>query len=593
MFTRTVSTDDLTRFKREREDADRQYNDALTALDRALQRLRDVPHPPPPYDEHQLTPLNERWDLLAVKPVDRGWRGRLRSVIWSAVAPLFERQHAFNAALVEHLNRNTSVHREVAASAATTLAFMHEELAKAIEFQSRIVQYLQTITPYVDTKDREIAGLMRRINEDIGEFVDEFFTHRVAPLDQRVAGLAGALGDVAEELDKRSESMTARERRYDAREQQYVRQVEDVRASFAVVNQVAQTLKRELERLHEASPSMAPSKTPGAVRPVTRSAARNVLVCHRAHGAWSWTRAPRRARPYRRRRLFVMPVSSRKTRRVGSQVGAAACHTTRAAATSGRSPVVTPENHAETAGGIIVSSLDSHKYVGFEDLYRGSTEDIRNRLSGYLEDFVGSSDVVDIGCGRGEFLELLRDRGIAARGIDNNHEMVEVCTEHGLVCEETDALSFLRAQTDASVGGLFSAQVVEHLEPAYLLKLLDTAYLKLRPGATMILETINAASWSAFFHSYIRDITHVRPLHPETLEYLVSASGFQNVRVRYLSPYPDDFKLHSIPVPAQSSDGAPSPSVPFGVAVTLNENVEKLNHLLFADQDYAVIAERR
>ena len=76
---------------------------------------------------------------------------------------------------------------------------------------------------------------------------------------------------------------------------------------------------------------------PGAVRPVTRSAARNVLVCHRAHGAWSWTRAPRRARPYRRRRLFVMPVSSRKTRRVGSQVGAAACHTTRAAATSGRS----------------------------------------------------------------------------------------------------------------------------------------------------------------------------------------------------------------------------------------------------------------
>ena len=87
----------------------------------------------------------------------------------------------------------------------------------------------------------------------------------------------------------------------------------------------------------ETRPVDGASKTPGAVRPVTRSAASNVLVCHRAHGAWSWTRAPRRARPYRRRRLFVMPVSSRKTRRVGSQVGAAACHTTRAAATSGRS----------------------------------------------------------------------------------------------------------------------------------------------------------------------------------------------------------------------------------------------------------------
>ena len=502
MFTRTVSTEDLARFKREREDADRKYNDALSALDRALQRLRDVPHPPPLYDEHQLTPLNERWDLLAVRPVDSGWRGRLRSVIWSAVAPIFERQHAFNAALVEHLNRNTSVYREVAASAATTLTFMREELVKAIEFQSRIVQYLQTVTPYVDTKDREIAGLMRRINEDVGEFV----THQ----DNRIAGLAGALGDVADELRKRSESMTARERRYDARERQYVAQVEDVRTSFAVVNQVTQTLKRELERLHDASP-----------------------------------------------------------------------------------PMVTPGSGTKESSGVGVSSLDSHKYVGFEDLYRGSTDDIRNRLTGYLDDFEGSSDVVDIGCGRGEFLELLRDRGIAARGIDSNHEMVEVCKERGLLCDETDALSFLRAQPDASVGGLFSAQVVEHLEPSYLLTLLDTAFLKLRPGATLILETINAASWSAFFHSYIRDITHVRPLHPDTLEYLVSASGFQNVRVRYLSPYPDDFKLQPIPVPSDSSDGVPSPSTAFGVAMTLNQNVEKLNHLLFADQDFAVIAERR
>ena len=91
------------------------------------------------------------------------------------------------------------------------------------------------------------------------------------------------------------------------------------------------------EDLFDIGEEARPVERPLARSPVTRSAARNVLVCHRAHGAWSWTRAPRRARPYRRRRLFVMPVSSRKTRRVGSQVGAAACHTTRAAATSGRS----------------------------------------------------------------------------------------------------------------------------------------------------------------------------------------------------------------------------------------------------------------
>lgn len=506
MFTRTVSTDDLARLNREREDADRAYNDALSVLDRAIQRLREMPHPPPAYDEHQLTPLNEQWDLLALKPAGVGWRGRLKSWMWAVVAPLFERQHAFNAALVDHLNRNVSVQRGITASAVSTLAVIREELVNAIGFQTKVIQYLQMLTPYVDTKDREVAGLMRRINEDIGEFV----THRFAQLEHRVAGLAGGLGNVADELVKRTESMTARERRFDTREKQYVSQIEDVRASFAVVNQVTHTMKREFERLQTTTqPSAAPD---GGADPVPTTA---------------------------------------------------------------------------------VSSLDSHKYVGFEDLYRGSTEDIGRRLSGYLADFSGASDVLDIGCGRGEFLELLRERGIVARGLDSNHEMVEVCRERGLVCDESDALTFLEGLDDAALGGLFAAQVVEHLEPSYLLRLLDAAYLKLRPGATMILETINVASWSAFFHSYIRDITHERPLHPETLEYLVSASGFQNVQIRYLSPYPDDFKLKPVPLPTEPSDSAAESSIAFGVAVTFNENVEKMNHLLFADQDYAIIAERR
>ena len=506
MFTRTVSTDDLARLKREREDADRGYNDALTALDRSLQRLREMPHPPPPYDEHQLTPLNERWDLLAVRPLSDGWRGRLKARIWAVVEPLFERQHAFNAALVDHLNRNISVQRGITASVASTLAVVREELINAIEFQSKVIEYVQTLTPYVDTKDREVAGLMRRINEDVGEFV----THQDHRIHRRIVALAAVLGNLAAQLHQRAESTTARERRYEARERRHVAQVEDVRASFAVVNQLTHTLKRELERLEEASP-----------------------------------------------------------------------------------PVETPGSRTKAATGAVASSLDSYKYVGFEDLYRGSTDEIRDRLASYLDDFSGASDVLDVGCGRGEFLELLRDRGIGARGIDSNHEMVEVCKAHGLICDETDALSFLRDQSDGSVGGLFSAQVVEHLEPSYLLKLLDTAYLKLRPGSKLILETINAASWSAFFHSYIRDITHVRPLHPDTLKYLVSASGFQNIHVRYLSPYPDDFKLKPIPLPSQPSDATAPAPVAFGVAVTFNENVEKLNDLLFADQDYAVIAERR
>jgi O-antigen chain-terminating methyltransferase len=110
----------------------------------------------------------------------------------------------------------------------------------------------------------------------------------------------------------------------------------------------------------------------------------------------------------------------------------------------------------------------SHKYVGFEDAFRGSPEAIRARLSDYVALFAGASDVLDIGCGRGEFLGLLREQGVSGRGIDLNDAMVEVCREKGLPATTADALSYLRGLPDGSLGGLFAAQVVEHLEPAYL-----------------------------------------------------------------------------------------------------------------------------
>ena len=121
--------------------------------------------------------------------------------------------------------------------------------------------------------------------------------------------------------------------------------------------------------------------------------------------------------------------------------------------------------------------------------------------------------------------------------------------------------------------------------------MLDAAFHALRPGATLILETINVASWSAFFQSYIRDITHVRPLHPDTLRYLVSASGFQKVEVSFRSPCPEQNRLELVPPLSRDIRGTTAPLA--NLVVAFNENTEKLNGLLFADQDYAVIAERR
>jgi O-antigen chain-terminating methyltransferase len=222
----------------------------------------------------------------------------------------------------------------------------------------------------------------------------------------------------------------------------------------------------------------------------------------------------------------------------------------------------------------------SHRYVGFEDQFRGSPEAIRKGLAAYVPIFAGAADVLDIGCGRGEFLDLLREQGITGQGIDLNGSMVDVCREKGLAASQADALTYLRAQPDGALGGLFAAQVVEHLEPAYLTHLLDAAFAKLRPGSPIVLETINPACWFAFFESYIRDITHVRPLHPDTLTFLLVATGFQRAEIRYSAPYPEHEKLQPV-APTLGDAGE-----------TINANVEKINALLFTHLDYAAIAYR-
>src|SRR5687767_11252988 len=96
----------LRRLAQERDDADRKYNEALTALDRALMRVPEFPHPPPPYDEHQITPLNRAWDIGAVPPPGGGLKGRLAAFIWRIAGPPLQKQMAFNSLLVDHVNRN-------------------------------------------------------------------------------------------------------------------------------------------------------------------------------------------------------------------------------------------------------------------------------------------------------------------------------------------------------------------------------------------------------------------------------------------------------------------------------------------------------
>ena len=125
-IARTVSPEELAKLKADREAADARYNAALTAVDRAVQRVPDLPHPPPGPDEHQVTPLNQSWEILNVVPALPGWRGRAARFIWRVLEPALGAQQRFNSAVVDHVNRNIPRQRAVPQAIDATKVLVNE-----------------------------------------------------------------------------------------------------------------------------------------------------------------------------------------------------------------------------------------------------------------------------------------------------------------------------------------------------------------------------------------------------------------------------------------------------------------------------------
>jgi SAM-dependent methyltransferase len=174
---------------------------------------------------------------------------------------------------------------------------------------------------------------------------------------------------------------------------------------------------------------------------------------------------------------------------------------------------------------------DADAYRAFEDLFRGSEEFIAARQRRYLELVAGCSPAVDIGCGRGEFLDLMAEAGIEAIGVDMDDGMVDRCRAKGHADTVVgDGVAYLHSRDDASLGLVFSAQVVEHLPPAVLEDLLAAAARKLRPGGLFIAETVNPHSVPAL-KTFWMDITHQHPLFPEAMLGWVRIAGFSSAYV--------------------------------------------------------------
>jgi SAM-dependent methyltransferase len=191
---------------------------------------------------------------------------------------------------------------------------------------------------------------------------------------------------------------------------------------------------------------------------------------------------------------------------------------------------------------------------------RGSTAAVRERQRPYVEDFRDAAPVLDVGCGRGELLGLLRDAGIQASGVDADADMVAYARGEGLDVQQADALAYLEALPAGSLGGVFAAQVVEHLPPPQLFRLLELAARALRPGGLLVAETINPLSPLAL-RAYFADLTHAQPLVPDTLALLARQAGFRSVEVRYLN------------APRHADDVD-----------------ERVREILFAPLDYAILA---
>jgi 2-polyprenyl-3-methyl-5-hydroxy-6-metoxy-1,4-benzoquinol methylase len=164
-------------------------------------------------------------------------------------------------------------------------------------------------------------------------------------------------------------------------------------------------------------------------------------------------------------------------------------------------------------------------YAGFEDLFRGPAERVSELQRPYLQLVAPHQPVLDVGCGRGEFLALLASEGIDARGVDSDEGMVKRCRAQGLPAELGDAVAHLEGLDDASLGTVFCAQVIEHLPEARLRRLLELAQRKLVPEGLFIAETVNPHSLPGL-KTFWTDLTHQHPIFPEVALALCGLAGF-------------------------------------------------------------------
>jgi len=231
----------------------------------------------------------------------------------------------------------------------------------------------------------------------------------------------------------------------------------------------------------------------------------------------------------------------------------------------------TPGSAADLASGEL-----GPLYLAFENVFRGPRNEIKERASEYLPLLtakrVGTPQmpVLDLGCGRGEWLELLGENGLTCVGVDSNETCANECHVRGLDVRVADALTFLSELPEQSQGAVTAFHVVEHMPFAAMLNLIDEAVRVLKPGGLLILETPNPANLTVGATTFYLDPTHIRPIPSDLLRFLVESRGFCSVESLPLHPFPASYRLND--------EG--------------NSAAALLNDMVYGPRDYAIVAQR-
>ena len=223
------------------------------------------------------------------------------------------------------------------------------------------------------------------------------------------------------------------------------------------------------------------------------------------------------------------------------------------------------------------------RYSTFEQIFRQPSAALKESLRRYIAIFTsGPEPVVDLGCGRGEFLELMRQAGKEAYGVDFNSHEVQRLNETGLKAVASDFQQHLQQLESESIGGVFSAQVVEHMHPDAVYDVLSELHRVMKPGAPLVMETLNPLSVFSYHHLFFKDPTHVFAVHPDTLMFMMRYTGFRDAELHLITPVPEQQKL-----PEPKKEDFEPPAYEYLKLITT-----RLNQFLYDSLEYYVIARK-